>query len=247
MNTPKIYGALAPWYTLLTAPEDYEEEAAWYTDQLRTQARRPVREVLELGCGSGANAFHMKAHFQMVVSDLSEEMLAECAQINPELEQHQGDLRSFRLDRLFDAVFVHDAASYLLSEDDLNAAAATAAAHLRPGGVALFCPDDLAENFEPDEDCGGHDGPDGRGLRYLEWSQPGEGATVQVDYAFLIREADGKMRVVHDRHHTGRLPTQAWFDALESAGLVPSKVALVHSEVEADRHHIIVGVRPEDG
>jgi hypothetical protein len=54
-----------------------------------------------------------------------------------------------RLDRRFDAVFVHDAIDYLINLDDLRAAMATAYMHLHPGGVALLCPSRLRESFAP--------------------------------------------------------------------------------------------------
>ncbi|MEL6188827.1 MAG: class I SAM-dependent methyltransferase, partial [Myxococcota bacterium] len=242
-HVSKIYEELAPWYSLLTSPEDYAEEARWYADLLRGHAAREVREVLELGCGSGANASHMKAWFQMVVSDLSPAMLRECSRINPDLEQHVGDLRSLRLDRRFDAVFVHDAASYLLRPDEVTAAVETAKVHLRPGGVVLFCPDDLAENFAPGTESGGHDAADGRGLRYLEWSRAGErDEEVVTDYALLLREADGSVRVAYDRHLTGRLSGTVWTSALTEAGFEVRKVPLQHSEVDEGRHHAFVGV-----
>src|SRR6185437_11463347 len=60
-----------------------------------------------------------------------------------------GDMRSLRLDRRFDAVFVHDAIDYLINLDDLRAAMATAYMHLHPGGVALLCPSRLRESFAP--------------------------------------------------------------------------------------------------
>lgn len=242
--TARIYGDLAPWYTLLTAPSDYEEEALWYAARMREHAEREVRTVLELGCGSGANASHLKQWFDMVVVDLSEDMLRECRTINPELEQHQGDMRNFRCGRRFDAVFVHDAVSYLVSEEDVRATAETAAAHLEPGGVALFCPDDLYENFEPGIDCGGHDGPDGRGLRYLSWSVAGPSEhTVVTDYAYLMRAADGTVEVVRDRHITGRLPKAVWLDSLKRAGLAAKIIELEHSEVEPGSHHVLLGVK----
>ena len=59
------------------------------------------------------------------------------------------------------------------------------------GGVAVFVPDDIAENFEPGTDHGGHDAPDGRGARYLVWSSdpdPSDTRT-RTDYAFLLRQA----------------------------------------------------------
>lgn len=241
----RIYEDLAGWYPLLTHPSDYEEEAKWYADLLRHHALREVVEVLELGCGIGANASHMKAWFQMFLSDRSPAMLKECAHFNPELPRYEGDLRSLRLDRRFDAVFVHDAASYLLTEEDLSALAETVEVHLRPGGVALICPDDLQENFRPETSSGGHDGTDGRSLRYVEWSRPGDAPNeVLTDFALLLKDADGTVSVAHDRHRTGRLPGHEWRRALASVGLEVEQRALEHSEVESGRQHLFVAVRP---
>ena len=88
---------------------------------------------------------------------------------NPECEHVQGDMRTLRLGRTFDAVFVHDAVAYLTTERELAATIETAVSHTKPGGVALFVPDAVRDSFEPGTSHGGHDGPDGRALRYLEW------------------------------------------------------------------------------
>ncbi len=79
-------------------------------------------------------------------------------------------MRTLRLERTFDAVFVHDAIAYITTEDDLRATIETVAEHLRPGGAALLVPDTTRELFVPGTRHGGHDGDDGRSLRYLEWS-----------------------------------------------------------------------------
>ena len=67
-------------------------------------------------------------------------------------------MRTVRLGRTFDCVFVHDAVCYMTTEHDLRAAIATAAAHCRPGGVVLMAPDYVRETFRPGTDHGGHDG-----------------------------------------------------------------------------------------
>lgn len=243
---PRLYEELAPWYTLITAPSDYVEEAAFYTACIEEHAAREVRRVLELGCGSGANASHMKARFEMVLVDLSPQMLEECARINPELPRHVGDMRTYRSDERFDAVFVHDAASYVRTADDVRQLCDTAMAHLEPGGVVLLCPDDLRENYTPGTDDGGHDGEDGRAARYFSWSVPGDDEdTVFTDYVYLLRSPDKSLRVEQDRHVTGRLPKATWLGALEAAGFADAKaVALEHSEVEAGSHHVLVAMRP---
>jgi ubiquinone/menaquinone biosynthesis C-methylase UbiE len=137
MNSPqhRFYGDLAPWWPLISAPEEYAEEAAFAATLLR-----PARTVLELGSGGGNNAFHLKAEFDLTLVDLSADMLAVSQTLNPECEHVQGDMRSIRLGRTFDAVFVHDAIEYMTTEEDLRQAVQTVYAHCRPGGVARTLP-----------------------------------------------------------------------------------------------------------
>ena len=165
----RLYGDLASWWPLISPPEEYAEEAAFAASLLRT-AKPPTRTVLELGSGGGNNAFHLKNEFEMTLVDLSEEMLTVSRQLNPDCDHLRGDMRTLRLGRSFDAVFVHDAIDYMITEADLRQAATTAYEHCRPGGVAVLVPDNIAENFEPGTDYGGDDAPDGRGARYLSWS-----------------------------------------------------------------------------
>jgi SAM-dependent methyltransferase len=184
----KLYGELASWWPLLSAPEDYAEEAAFFEGLLRAHAARPVRTLLELGSGGGNNASHLKAHFQLALVDPSPGMLAVSRRLNPECEHVEGDMRSVRLGRTFDGVFVHDAIVYMTTEDDLRAALATAWEHCAPGGAAVFAPDHVRENFRPSTEHGGHDGPE-RGLRYLAWTwdpDPTDGTYV-ADYVPVAR------------------------------------------------------------
>ena len=216
---PKMYTDLADWWPVLSAPEDYAEEAALFR-QLLLEAvpERPPR-VLELGSGGGSNASHLKADFEMTLVDLSPDMLSVSRALNPECEHIQGDMRTVRLERQFDAVFVHDAVMYMLSEADLRAAIETASLHCRTGGAALFVPDCVKETFQPQTDHGGHDRA-GRAMRYLEWSyDPDDSDTTFVtDYAFLLREADGSVRAAYDRHFMGLFPRQTWMRLLEEGG-----------------------------
>jgi SAM-dependent methyltransferase len=216
---PRLYRELADWFHLLTAPEEYAEEAERYRSVLVEGAERPVETVLELGSGGGNNASHMKAHFTMTLTDLSPEMLAVSRRLNPELEHVAGDMRTVRLGREFDAVFVHDAVSYITTQADLAAVVETAFVHCLPGGAALFVPDHVRETFRPDTDCGGNDG-DGRALRYLEWDwdpDPNDDTYVS-DFAYVLREKDGSVRVEHDRHVCGAFRRKVWLSLLEEAG-----------------------------
>lgn len=239
----RLYGELASWWPLISPPEEYAEEAAFAASLLRT-ANPPARTVLELGSGGGNNAFHLKNEFEMTLVDLSDEMLRVSRQLNPDCDHLRGDMRTLRLGRSFDAVFVHDAIDYMITEADLRDAAGTAYEHCRQGGVAVLVPDNIAENFEPSTDYGGQDAPDGRGARYLSWSSDPDPTDTRThaDYAFLLRETDGVVEVVHDTHEFGLFPRALWLRVLSDVGFRARSVAEVTTENRPPRE-FFVGTR----
>lgn len=242
---PKMYDEFAAWWPLLSAPEGYAEEAGIYQRILLDACRRPARTLLELGSGGGNNASHLKARFDMVLVDPSPGMLAHSRALNPECEHHEGDMRTMRLGRRFDCVFIHDAIVYMTTEADLRLALETAFVHCEPGGAALFAPDKVRENFEPSTDHGGHDAGV-RGLRYLEWTwdPDPDDRTYTVDYVYAIREADGTVTAHHDRHIEGLFARADWLRLMTAAGFEPEVVPIEHSDVEGD-YEVFVGRRPE--
>ena len=133
--------------------------------------------------------------------------------------EQEGDMRTLRLGRTFDAVFLHDAVMYMTTEAELRAAIDTAAIHTRPGGVALFLPDFVTETFEETTEHGGHDGTDGRSLRYLDWVRRVDETVYEVDYAVLLREPGKPVRVEHDTHREGLFPRATWRRLFAESGL----------------------------
>lgn len=239
----RFYGDLAPWWPLISPPEEYEEEAIFAASLLRS-ATVPVREVLELGSGGGHNALHLKSTFAMTLVDLSEQMLEMSRRLNADCAHVCGDMRTVRLGREFDAVFVHDAVDYMTDEADLRRAVETAFVHCRPGGVAVFMPDCTRERFEESTDHGGTDGADGRGVRYLEWSwdPDRDDGWMLTEYAFLLREPDGVVHAVHETHRLGLFEHDEWLRLLGEAGFEAEAVTEVTSEDRPPRQ-VFVGHR----
>jgi SAM-dependent methyltransferase len=240
----RLYSDLAPWFHLLTHPKDYVEEAEFIARVLDAVAEGEVRTVLELGSGGGNNASHLKGRFELTLTDVSQEMLELSRSLNPECEHIHGDLRALRLGREFDAVLAHDAISYMASEDDLSAAIETAAVHLRPGGAALFLPDATRETFGEGVETGGHDGDDGRSLRYLHWTRDDdpEDDTYQVDFVVLTREPGQPTRVVHELHVEGLFSEVVWRLLLEGAGLEPVEHGV--DDPHAGEHAVFAARKP---
>ena len=221
---PRLYSDLAAWWPLLSPPSHYVEEAADLLPALLEATEPPPRTLLELGCGGGSLAFHLKSRLSLTLTDRSEAMLAVSRAVNPECEHALGDMCTLDLGRTFDAVLVHDAIMYLTDAASMRAALATVARHCRPGGVAMLVPDCVKETFEPNSDHGGEDAPDGRGLRYLEWSWDPDPSddTFRTAYALLLRGPDGTVSVDHDVHELGLFPHAAWIGWMREAGIAPS-------------------------
>jgi SAM-dependent methyltransferase len=229
VSLPRLYREFAAWWPLFSAPEEYRDDADAYRRLLAASRTRPLRSVLEIGSGGGNNASHLKADYDMTLVDLSTDMLDVSRRLNPECEHLVGDMRSLALPRTFDGVVIFDAISYLLTEEDLRRAVATAYRHCRPGGVVLLAPDHVAERFAPGTSHGGHDG-DGRALRYLAWRRDPDptDTTYVVDYAYLLADGGGRPRTVSDRHLLGLFGRATWLLLLHEAGFDPEVHAIGH-------------------
>src|SRR6476660_2771964 len=110
---PTMYDELAAWWPLLSPPDEYTDEATFFRQVLAQAGLPPEPTLLELGCGGGNNALYLKHGFAHVtLTDISPQLLAVSRTLNPDCEHVEGDMRTLRLDRVFDAVFVHDAIEY---------------------------------------------------------------------------------------------------------------------------------------
>lgn len=221
MTAPhRFYTDLARWWPLISPVADYADEAAEYIRVLGETAPG-ARTLLELGSGGGHNAFYLKAHYRVTLSDLSEPMLALSRRLNPECEHVVGDMRTMALDGTFDVVFVHDAIDYMADERDLADAIATAARHCAPGGVVLLVPDHLKESYSPATDVGGGDAPGGEGVRFLEWSWDPDPHDTHgtVVYSFVTRERGGEWSAHTEAHRFGLFTREAWLGLMQRAGL----------------------------
>lgn len=232
----KLYSDLATWWPLLSPPEEYADEAAFFGQILANAGLAPGPSLLELGCGGGSNAFYLKKTFAHVtLTDLSPQMLAVSQSLNPECEHQQADMRTVRLGRVFDVVFIHDAIDYMLTLADLRQALETAFVHCKAGGIALFVPDNVRETFESSTEHGGKDGL-GRSLRYLEWTYDPDDTDTKytTEYVYLLREdnaPNASTQVEHDVHTCGLFPRAEWLRLLEDVGFEPE---IIRDEYERD-------------
>lgn len=214
----KAYDELAWTEAWLEDPAGVEEEVASYHRLLKEHAGRPVREVLHLGCGAGAHDRALKRHFRMTGVDLNAAMLTLARRTNPEVEYHQGDMRSVRLGRRFDAVVIPDSIDYMASREELALAFETARHHLHPGGALLVVakPRELFHdnNFAY---VGERDGIHITVLENNYVLPPGD-EQYEATLVYLIRQG-GELDVQVDHHRLGLFSQATWEQAFRDQRL----------------------------
>lgn len=142
----KVFDAYGLYYDLLYKDKDYRGETDYVYSLLTSH--RPVKNVLELGCGTGMHAclFAQKGCTVTGV-DQSESMLRMAEErklsldeaVRAKVEFVPDDIRNFSNGKKYDAVVsLFHVMSYMRSGEDLLAAFRTAEKHLLPGGVFVF-------------------------------------------------------------------------------------------------------------
>lgn len=217
---PRLYTELAQYWTLVSAAEDYAEEAGYWRRAIRARLGPGRHGVLELGVGGGNNMSHLTGDFEFTAVDASAAMLEQARSRNPGVEFHVGDMRTVRLGRTFDAVLIHDAISYMCSEADLRAVFATAREHLRAGGLVVAAPDYFRETLRDPQVCTSTRSADGVELTMFEYTYDPDPADTSYESLmwYVIREAGGPPRVECDRHRFGLFDLATWERLIAESG-----------------------------
>ncbi|MEM8783535.1 MAG: class I SAM-dependent methyltransferase [Planctomycetota bacterium] len=245
MDMPRLYADLAWLWPVLSPPGDYVSEAATIDAILIERLGEGPKRVLELGAGGGHTLVHLLAlgaerskacggwggEHTGVAVDLSEAMLERCRALIPGVDARLGDMRDVRLGERFDAVLIHDAVDYLLTEADVRRTLATVREHLLPGGLALIAPTYVAETFEagdyaedvPEPDAYGGAVLAAHGVSALSYStrlgDVSDDGTFAMTLTYRIFHADGRLETAEDRHRCGLFAEDAWLAWMEQVGL----------------------------
>ena len=244
----RLYSDLAWLWPIISPPQNYVEETEQLCQVVRDCSRIEVRSLLHLGCGAGHNDYTLKEHFEVTGVDLSEAMLEMGRRLNPQVAYAQGDMRTVRLGRSFDAVMLLDSVGYMLTEDDLRAAFATAFIHLKPGGVFLTIAELTQESFQQNLTFSTTHGAGDIEVAFIENHfdpDPGD-TTCEVTLLYLIRRS-GRLDIEIDPHVCGLFPLHTWRSLLKEAGFEVSRKGstyLLPRGGEAQSYHMFVCLKP---
>ncbi|MDD5556290.1 MAG: class I SAM-dependent methyltransferase [bacterium] len=223
-DTRRLYTDLAwVWPMWGDAAVEYARYCRHVTGLIRRHAKRPVRTLLDIGCGGGKNVLNLKREFNVTGVDLSSAMLAQAKALNPECAFIRGDMRTFKLGSAFDAVLMDDAISHMSCLADFAAAFRTAHAHLHRGGVLVATPDVTTETFRQNRTtvtpAAPGSAPAGVEVVFIENTYDPDPADEQYEttVVYLIRDG-GRLRIETDRWTMGIFSPDTWRRVLREAG-----------------------------
>ena len=147
--TSQVFGKeYANQYDTFYHDKDYEAECDLIEEVFRRYARKPVKSILDLGCGTGNHAIPLaKRGYKVTGVDRASEMITQAkakiqSQTSPPQLQPQfleGDVRSLNLAQQFDVVIMMFAVlGYQLTNDAVSNTLRTVRRHLKRGGLFIF-------------------------------------------------------------------------------------------------------------
>ena len=225
VSTWIAYNDLAWTEDWVADPAEYEDEVMVYVDLIKRTAAEPPSTLLHLGSGAGGHDSIFKRHFAVTGVDLSLGMLNKARVAHPDIEYLEGDMRTLRLNRQFDAVAIPDSIDYMTTLDDLRQAIQTAVAHLKTGGVLLVV-GKTVETFRNNNFA--YTGEkDSVHVTVLEnnYFNPFHPNTYEATLVYLIRQ-QGELSIHTDHQVLGLFSQAAWEQVFNDAELPMQKTNL---------------------
>ncbi len=205
----KIYSALG---------KNYEAEASRIGEIISDRKKSPGHELLDVACGTALHSSYLCNDFEVSGIDVEPAMLEVARDRFPGASFEQGDMRGFDLGRPFDVVMcLFGSIGFMKTESDLDAAIATMARHVAPGGVLLIEP-----WLTPDQFTGGNtqvvaiDEPELKLARVTRSEL--EGCLSILDMQYLIATSD-RLDHIEERYELGLFAHDRYVAMLIAAGL----------------------------
>jgi SAM-dependent methyltransferase len=134
----------APRYYEIAFDMNRKQEVDFLVHCFQAHARRPVRRVLDIACGTGPHLIRLaRRGYRMTGLDLSPDNIAfvreRAAGAGVDVHLLVGNMTRFHLDRPVDAaICMQDSQGHLLTNEDILAHLRCVAGALRPRGLYVF-------------------------------------------------------------------------------------------------------------
>ena len=217
-----LYDRSAAAYVLMekSLGKDFALEARFLAG-LIARLRPSASSLLDVGCGNAEHLAHLAGSFGVVEGiELSAGMVEEARRAYPTIPVHQGDMRTFALDRRFDAVVcLSGSIGYMKTLDDLELAIANMAGHLAPGGLLVMESWYSPEHWNPGRLATHITSENGLGVGRMVASTANADGTLGVLHMAYVVLAHGAVEHITEEHEMGLFTDDQYQQAFEAAGL----------------------------
>jgi SAM-dependent methyltransferase len=245
------YGKYASVYDFIYSEKPYKSESQFIDDCFQKYGKFPIKNILELACGTGAHALELeKRGYNIIATDKSEEMIGYAQEkgnsIKSEIDFRVLDMRSLNFHKnSFDAIYsLFDSIGYVTSNDDLNRTFRGISDGLKNSGLFIFefwHAGAMLKYFEPVR-TKYLKSENGNILRISETKLDYKNQTAFVKYSIYELLNDGTFTSYNETHQTRFFLIQEMANFLTSNDLVPLKFfdGFSFSEkISEDTWHII--------
>lgn len=251
-----IFDSYASYYDTLYQDKDYEAECDFIEQLFGDHSSRPVKSILDVGCGTGGHALPLlRRGYDVTGVDQAKVMLdvarTKAEEAGLDLTLHQGDLRDLDLKSTFDAaIFMFAVMAYQRGNADLNRALRSARRHLEPGGLLIFDtwygPAVLADPPGDRVKEMAHPHGNSRIIRITRPVHRKSQQTVEVNFQVMHMNGDKVLDEVHESHVMRYLFPQELSFHLEQTGFKLLKLCpFLQADAEIDETHWDVTVVAE--
>jgi ubiquinone/menaquinone biosynthesis C-methylase UbiE len=212
-----VFTRSARFYDAIYSFKDYASEVEWI-DALVRERKPDARKLLDVACGTGKHLEFLRKRFDVEGLDLDAELLKIASGRLGDVPLHEGDMRDFDLGKRFDVVTcLFSSIGYARTEDELRAAIAAMARHLRPGGLLLVEPWLTPEAYHVPHLGSRFVEEDELAIARMNVAERGNGTSVMVFY-YLVGTPD-KIDHFTERHELGLFTVEQHSEAFRVAGL----------------------------
>jgi ubiquinone/menaquinone biosynthesis C-methylase UbiE len=208
----------ARFYDAIYSFKDYSQEALQLREAIDSHKRSKGRSLLDVACGTGKHLKEFSRWYEVEGIDLDANLLASARSRLPGIPLHHGDMRTFELEKRFDAVTcLFSSIGYMQVEADMRKAMSNLARHLKPGGVMLVEPWLYRDHYQSphlhmltvDDD----------NLKIARMSNgKRQGDVSIIDFEYLIMTFEETIRE-SERHEMGLYSQEEYESAMRNAGL----------------------------
>ena len=210
----------AEHYDTLYAVKDYAREAHLLRDRL-SRLDPSLHTVLDIACGTGVHDEYLCRFYEVDGLDLRPEFLDAARRRNASGRYHVGDMRDFRLDRLYDvALCLFSSIGYARTRAELVRTLRCFRDHLTPRGIVVVEPWLTPEVWESPSVRWDHGGAGVDSIVRMTHSSHREEGTDSIsvmEFHYLVGSAQG-VEYSRETHEMGLYSKRQMESALVEAG-----------------------------